>query len=97
LNFAQIVGTRKLVPGPSGGVVCLIRLAVLVEHQLVIERKDRQTDIRRQLIPSQASVALVNYQLIKIIKILAYSAVSEIISLSLASFSTRPLVRSVGY
>ena len=41
----------------SGGVVCVIlRLAVLIEYWRVT---DRQTDIRRRLIPALASVARV--------------------------------------
>jgi len=46
---------KTRVPGLSCGVVCVIlRLAVLVEHQLVT---DRQTDTGPWLVPRMHSIA----------------------------------------
>jgi len=41
------VGVRKLVPGLSRGVVCVILgLAILVEHRLVSDRRKESTALR---------------------------------------------------
>ena len=58
LEFRQDVRHQKTrVPAISSGVICVIvRLAVSVEHRLVM---DGQTDTRRQLIAALATVARV--------------------------------------
>jgi len=62
LNFAEIFGIRKRVPGLSCGVVCVIlHLAVPVEHRLVTDgQTDRHTTTAN---PALASVAPVKIRL----------------------------------
>jgi len=56
-NFAEIFGVRKLVPGLSCGVVCVIlRLSVLVELRLVTDGRS-QTDTGPWLVPRMHSIA----------------------------------------